>query len=68
MKARFIGSQKVRGVKVKRQVVMGAESALHWTSDGALQNTDVIHIVMKRVQSQNVSAGEVVQIYFYVDK
>ena len=26
MKARFIGSQKVRGVKVKRRVVMGAES------------------------------------------
>ena len=53
MKARFIGSQK-GGVKVKRQVVMGAESALHWTSDGALLNTDVIHIVMKRVQSPNV--------------
>ena len=54
MKARFIGSQKVRGVEVNRQVVMGAESALDWTCDGALQNTDVIHIVMKIVQSPNV--------------
>ena len=55
MKARFIGSQKVRGVKVKRQVVMGAESALHWTSDGALQNTDVIHCDEKSAEPKCVA-------------
>ena len=54
MKARFIGSQKVR-VKVKRQVVMGAESALHWTSDGALLNTDVIHCDEKSAEPKCVT-------------